>query len=231
VSLLTVCQSVVRQTGLGTAPSTIISNTDPLAVQLNALAEEGAQYLMRWNWQALIREQTITTAASTETYTLPSDWGRYLSETAWDATNYWQMRGQLTPQLWQAYKRGIVTLVSARKMFRLRGNLVYIIPTPTAVESLIIEYTRNTPWVNGSTYRVTATNDADTTVFPEYLLQLDLKWRFKHAKGLDYSEDKVSAEDEIQRCFAQDAPAPAIDYGIGYRVTPPFYPNIPQVIP
>jgi hypothetical protein len=48
---------------------------------------------------------------------------------------------------------------------------------------------------------------------------------------LDYSEDKVSAEDEIQRCFAQDAPAPAIDYGIGYRVTPPFYPNIPQVIP
>lgn len=233
MSLLTSCQSVVKETGIGSSPATIISNTDPTAVQLNAIAERSAQYLMRWNWQALIREHTITTAASTETYALPSDWARYISETAWDATNYWQMRGQLTPQLWQAYKRGIVTLVSARKMFRLRGNLVYIIPTPTAVNSLIIEYLRNTPWTDstGATYRVAATVDTDKTVFPEHLLILDMKWRWKHAKGLDYSEDRDESDREIERAFAQDVPAPVIDFGRGYNVSPPFFPNVPQVIP
>jgi hypothetical protein len=45
VSLLTACQAAVKETGLGTAPATIISNTDPLAVQLNALAEREAKVL------------------------------------------------------------------------------------------------------------------------------------------------------------------------------------------
>ena len=168
MSLLTACQAAVNETGIGTAPATIIGNTDPAAVQLLTLAKRTALSLMGFQWQAMIREQTITTVASTETYALPSDWDRYISETAWDATSYWQMRGQLTPQMWQAYKRGIVTLVTARKMFRLRGNLVYIIPTPTSVESLILEYVRNTPWTDsaGVTYRTAPTADTDIPVFP-----------------------------------------------------------------
>jgi hypothetical protein len=232
VSLLTACQAVVKETGIGTAPSTIISNTDPSAVQLNALAERSAKSLMGYNWQAMIREQTITTVASTETYSLPSDWDRYISETAWDATSYWQMRGQLTAQMWQAYKRGIVTLVTAQKMFRLRGNLIYIIPTPTAVESLIIEYLRNTPWTDstGVTYRVAATADTDKTVFSENLLVLDMKWRYKAAKGLPYDEEKAEAEDEINLAVAQDTPAPIVNYGKSTGGNPPFYPNVPQTI-
>jgi hypothetical protein len=134
VSLLTACQAAVNETGIGSAPATIIANSDPAAVQLLALAKRAAIAITGYNWQAMIREQTITTVASTETYALPTDWDRYISETMWDASNYWQMKGQLTPQMWQAYKRGIVTLVTARKMFRVRGNLVYIIPTPSAVE-------------------------------------------------------------------------------------------------
>lgn len=232
MSLLTACQAVVKETGIGTAPATIISNTDPSAVQLNALAERSAKSLMGWNWQAMIREQTITTVASTETYSLPSDWDRYISETAWDATSYWQMRGQLTAQMWQAYKRGIVTLVTARKMFRLRGNLIYIIPTPTAVESLIIEYLRNTPWTDstGVTYRVAATADTDKTVFSENLLVLDMKWRYKAAKGLPYDDEKAEAEAEIDLAVAQDTPAPIVNYGRSYNGNPPFYPNVPQTI-
>jgi hypothetical protein len=232
VSLLTACQAVVKETGIGDSPATIISNTDPAAVQLNALAERCAKRIAKMNWQRMIREQTITTVASTEEYALPSDWARYIGETAWDSTSYWQMRGAITPQAWQALKRGIVTLVTARKQFRLRGNKVLVIPTPSAVETLIIEYVRNTPWVavDGTTYRAAATVDTDTTVFPENLLELDLKWRYKHAKGLDYTEDFNEAEREISLAFAQDSPAMTVNYGRSAYDTPPFFPNVPQSI-
>lgn len=227
MSLLTACQNVVRETGIGSAPSTIISNTDLTAIQLNALAERAAQKIMRLDWQRMIREQTITTVAGTATYALPSDWARYIGETAWDSTNYRQMRGSLDPATWRFYKNGLALTVAAHKRFRLVGNLVTIDPTPTAVASLIIEYVRNTPWVNGSTYRVTATNDADTTVFPEHLLELDLKWRFLRAKGLDHSEEKEEADRAIDLAFAQDTPAPTLDYGSRPELTPV---NVPDSI-
>lgn len=229
MSLLTACKAVVGETGLGVIPATIISNTDPTAVQLNYLAERSAKNLMRFNWQAMVREHTITTADGTATYALPSDWARYTSETAWDATNYWPMRGSLDPALWQALKRGLVA-TSMRRRFRVVGNLVNIFPTPSSIDTLVIEYMRNTPWVNGSTYRVTATADADTTVFPEYLLELDLKWRWLEAKGAAYAEAKKEAEDEISRVQAQDVPAPTVDYGYATPRTPPFLANVPQTI-
>lgn len=230
MSLLTACQNVVKETGIGTVPATIISNADATAVQLNALAERAVKKLAKRDWEKMLREHTITTVASTETYALPADWARYISDTAWDASNFWQMRGQINPQLWQALKRGLVS-VSVRKRFRLRGGLVYINPIPSAVETLVIEYARNTPWTDstGITYRVAATADTDITVFPENLLELDLKWRWKHAKGLDYTEDYNEAEREISLAFAQDSPAQTLDFGCVADYTPP-YPNVPVTV-
>ena len=228
MSLLTACQAVAKEAGID-APATIISNTDKTAIQLNALAERAAQKIMRLDWQRMIREQTITTVASTATYALPSDWARYIGETAWDATNYRQMRGSLDPATWQFYKRGLALTVAAHKRFRLIGNLVTIDPTPSAVASLIIEYVRNTPWIDsgGTTYRVAATADTDTTVFPEHLLVLDIKWRFLRAKGLDYTEEHEEAERAIDLAFAQDTPAMTIDYGSRPALTPV---NVPDSI-
>ena len=231
MSLLTACQAVIKETGIGDAPATIISNTDPTAIQLNALAERAAKRLSKLNWEKLLREHTITTANGTEGYALPADWARYVVETAWDATNFWPMRGSLDPQLWQSLKRGIVA-TTVRRRFRLRGGQVLIFPTPTTVDTLIIEYARSTPWTDstGATYRVAATNDADITVFPEDLLTLEVKWRFKKEKGLDYAEDFDEAEKEIALAFAQDSPAEIIDYGRGSMYSA-FPANIPQSIP
>jgi hypothetical protein len=201
VSLLTACQAAVKETGVGEVPATIISNTDRSAVQLNALAERAAKQIMRSDWQALLREHTITTVASTEGYALPSDWARYVSQTAWDATNYWPMRGSITPPL-AGHEARPGNAVQRAEGVPAARRLVLIMPTPTAVETLIIEYARNTPWINGSTYRVTATNDADTTVFPEYLLELEIIWRWLKAKGLDYAEEKLRRDGGVPRLRA-----------------------------
>lgn len=231
MSLLTACQNAVKETGLGDVPATIISNTDKLAVQLNALAEREAKVLGKLNWQRLLREQTLTVVSGQASYSLPADWGRYLSDTFWDTTNYWQMRGSIDPATWQALKRGIVA-TSLRRNFRVVGNLLTLDPTPTvSTDVLIGEYARNTPWVDtlGTTYRVTATADTDTTVFPEHLLELGLIWRLKYAKGMDYAEDKNTYEIEVAKAFAQDTPAMRLDMTASSRSS--GVPNIPQNIP
>ena len=148
MSLLTACQAAVNVTGLGAAPATIIGNTNPLAIQLNYLAERAAKSLRMKPWQAMIREHTITTSAGTENYALPADLAFYVSQTAWDATNYWPMRGSLAPAVWQSLKRGNIAGTQIFKDFRVRElshdrrhgvNLCHLrrAPTPLTRDDLI----------------------------------------------------------------------------------------------
>lgn len=214
------------------SPATVVGNTNLGVVQLFALMKRSATELLRQkDWQRLRREHTITTVASTDSYALPSDWSRYLSETAWDATNYWPMRGSIDPAYWQALKRGIVVL-TIRKRYRVMANLVYIIPTPSAVETLILEYMRNTPWTDsvGTTFRTAPSADTDLSVLPESVVVQDTIWRLKKAKGLDFEDDKQESENATALAYAQDVPAMVVNDGMPSNFTPPFFPVVPQVI-
>lgn len=231
MSLLTVCQNSVSSLNFGGAPASIIGNNDALARQMLAILGEIVPALCsRHNWQALIEDQTITTAAGTETYALPSDFSRYIGETFWDATNYWPMRGSIDPQTWQALKRGLVA-ATIRKRFRVKGSLVYIYPTPSAIETLVAEYITSKPILDndGSTQKATFSEDADTFLLPERLLQLELKWRLLKAKGLDYAEDMNDSEREIEKAIAHDTPSHTVNLGCD-TVSGPYFPNIPQTI-
>lgn len=230
MSLLTLCQNVVNETGIGDAPATIISNTDKLAVQLLALAQKEVRVLGNRDWQALSADHSITTVSGTDNYALPTDWQKYTVETFWDATNYWNMRGSLDPQQWTALKRGIVS-ATIRKRFRVRAGKVYIIPTPTAVESLVGEYTMNTPVAAaGGTKKTSFTVDTDTTVLPEFLVELGVKWRLLRAKGMAYDEERLEYDQRLATAIAQDTPADSLNDGLPSDRTPMFYPNIPQTI-
>jgi hypothetical protein len=232
VSLLSACKAVVGETGLGSVPATIISNTDPGVVQLYYIALRSAEEIAKKNWQRMCREHSFQTVNGTEGYSLPSDWARYIGDTAWDSDNYWQMAGSLSPQMWNTLKRSIVTAPQSRKAFRVRGNQVLMYPTPTAADDLVIEYVRSTPWIDstGVTWRALPTADTDITGFPETLLVLDMKWRLAKAKGMPYEEDYNEAQNAIDVAYAQDTPAPTLNLGLDTNRTPNFLVNVPQSI-
>lgn len=233
MSLLTACQSAVEETGLGNTPATIISNTDPAAVQLLALAKRAGKKLMQKDWQRFLRDHTITTISGTAAYALPTDWKRYIGDTAWDSTNYWPMRGSVTPQTWQTLKYALVTAPQTRKSFRVAQNFVAIFPTPTVSgDILIIPYMRNTPWTDSTlaTYRVSPTADTDLPLFPDHLLELEIIWRLKEAKGQPYEEAFNECEREIDIALAQDVPQPILDFSAQNYGVPPFELNVPPSI-
>jgi hypothetical protein len=234
MSVLDACKAVAGETGLLSVPSSVIGSTDSRVVQIYYIALRSAQELAKRDWQKLLRDQTITTVALQEGYTLPTDWARYVVNTAWDATNYWPTRGSLDPQMWNALKRGIVTAPQTRREFRLKGGSVLIYPTPTdSGDSLILEYARNTPWTDstGATWRTAPTADTDLCAISENLLVLDMKWRLLKARGLSYEDDFNEAARAIEVAFAQDTPAYTLNDGITINPTPPFLANVPQMIP
>lgn len=225
MTLATVCQAAAQAAGFA-SPSSIIGNSDGTAVLLLALANKSIKGLARLPWQVLQKEHTFSTVASTETYAVPSDYGWYQNDTAWDRSNYWNMRGSLSPSQWQGYKSGIMS-TSPRSRFRVRGNLVYIDPIPSSVRSIVIEYVSKRPVTDGVSFYEQFTGDSQTPLIEEYLLELELTWRFLERKGFSYEEAKNEADGQIQLALGHDVPGVSVNLGTASVGPWPPLPSLP----
>lgn len=230
MTLLSISQSALDQVGLDRL-SQVAGSSLPEARRLQALANRAGNSLMRGHaWRVLISEQTFTTVASTATYSMPSDFDRLLQNTAWDRTNYWQMRGQLSPREWQDRVSSLATSSDLRRAWRITpssGSKVFTIdPTPASADSLVYEYV-SANWCesNTGTGQSAYSADSDVARIPEHLVELQLIWRLLASHGHAYAEQKAEADAEEQRAVGHDLmPAPVV-VGAGPR---PFAPNIPD---
>jgi len=214
MSLLTICQNVAE--AVPTAkPATIIGNPEQTAVVLLSAARKAGQSISRarnsnGGWLILQKEHTFSTVASTVDYSLPSDFQRLLQDTLWDRTNYWELRGPMSPGDWQMYKSSVLgNSVSPRKRYRIRassGSKVFSIdPTPSSADSMVFEYVSD-QWCqsSGGTGQSTWAADTDTGLIDEYLIELDTLWRVLKRLGMSYIEEKDEAEREIAKALAAD---------------------------
>lgn len=230
MSLLSVAQAVAEEVGL-TAPNSIIGSSDKTAKQLLRLINRSGKLLAKKNWTILQKEETFSTVSSTASYSLPSDFERLLDGTAWDRSDYWSLRGPLSPNEWQAYKSALVATPIVRSRFRIkpdtRVNKFFLDPTPTGTLSMVFEYASD-QWVrdSGNTIGKTAyAVDTDVALISEELIELDAIWRFLERKGFAYAEAKAEAERAIDRAFAEDGGAPVLDLG-GPTLVPDFRMNV-----
>lgn len=224
MTLLSICQAVAGESGFA-VPQSIVGNADATAVMLLALINKSGRQLARKPWQRLQKEYTFSTVVSDPDYSLPTDYGYFLNNTAWDRTNYWNTRGSLSPEEWQRYKSGVQS-TTPRSRYRVKGNLFFIDPTPSAIESMVIEYVSNA-WVTDGVLFYTAFSDDDqTSLIDENVLGLDLTWRFLERKGLAYVEAKNEAERMIEKFAAQDTPSSEVNLGAAYGPWPPL-PTLP----
>jgi hypothetical protein len=211
MTLLTLLQTTADELGL-TRPTAIVSSTDVQIRQLLALMNRTGESLMtEFPWQRLIKEHTFSTVNGTETYSLPSDYDRVINQTEYDRTNHWELSGPHSPQDWQYLKGGIVS-TGPRSRFRIRNNLIYVHPVPTAAYTFAFEYvSRN--WVlaaDGSTYKASFTADDDTALFKDRLLISGTKLRFFEIKGLDTTTLARDFTREVMNSQAQDQGAPTL---------------------
>lgn len=214
MSLLTICQNIANSIPVS-KPTQIVGNNDQTAVLLLSAAQKAGKSISKkrnsnGGWLILQKEHTFSTVASQADYTLPSDYERLIQDTLWDRTNFWEMRGPLTPSEWQMYKSSVLgQSVSLRQRFRIRNStntkVFSIDPTPAAVYSMVFEYVSD-QWCqsSGGTDQSAWAADTDTGILDEYLIELDALWRVLKRMGMSYAEEYNEAEREISKALAAD---------------------------
>lgn len=230
MSLLTICQDVADITGI-IRPNTIIGNTDETSKRLLAAANETLFSLGRaHDWLELVTEHTFTTVASTEDYTLPSDFLHLVNQTLWDRTNFEELRGPLSPQQWQEYKSSILaSTVTTWKKYRIRNvsgaTRFSIHPIPDAADSLVFEYvSKNFCETSGGTGQARWAADSDVGVVDEYLLYLGIKWRMRKSLGMSYDEEREEYDNELDQAKSRNGGAPVLplDVSAHYDLIDPY---------
>ena len=190
MSLITIAQRVADEVGLP-RPSQIATGTDQLARQMFALANSTIEELSEDDWPSLRNTHTFNTVIGQQSYSLPADFLRMSPDTAYAEAQKYRMKGSSSPADWR--KSRVFGNISSKYEFLL-SNFPYkfhLTPTPSVVEAMVFDYVRNVNVldVDGVSYKQYFTTDTDTPLVPELVVRLGLKWRIKHAKGLDYSED------------------------------------------
>lgn len=241
MTLLTIVQCAADIVGVP-RPSAVITSTDQTVRTMLALLNREGQNLAKlrnlWGggWTVLEREHTFTTTASTAEYALPSDFAELIGDTVWDRDDFFEVRGPLSPQEWQAIKSGLSASPALRRRFRIQRTAgsgtdrkFFVDPTPAATgETLVFEYLSN-GWVRdtGDTaVQTTFQADDDVGLLDEDLLEMGLIWRFKASKGLGFAAELAEYEIERDRRIANDPGATKIFVARKKFKLPPA--NVPE---
>lgn len=225
MTLLSVCQTVLREIGEFTVPSTIVGNSDPVAVQLLALANRTGRTLANdYRWQVLLTNYSFTTVSGTDGYALPSDFGRFANLTMWDSTNDTRVHGPVSPAQWQFLQSsGLGGAAQFDKTFRVAGNLFEIYPTPTSADTVAYQYYSKN-WISG---KAAYALDADVSLIDEDLIILGTKYRFLQAKGDAFEEEKKEYLYRLDSLQGADGGRNVISFGAPF-VTADESGNLPE---
>lgn len=216
MTLLTVAQRVADAVGLP-RPASVAGSTDQLARQMFSLANDTLEELGKMDWPQLDTAYSFNTVVDQTAYALPAGYARFATDTAFITSEYYSLRGSLTPKEWAIRRNGMSQMVG-RLRYRVFGypQMLQFVPAPQTVQNITIEYLSNLLVIGSDDVRRTLySEDSDMSVVPEELVRKGLKWRIKHAKGLDYSQDFNDYETSCAELYAQTINLPSTP--VAYR--------------
>lgn len=218
--------TVTSTAGITAGQYAVSGSGQPAAQRVQAVVD-GTTLTMEMESTASAVGTTLTFVR--DTYTLPSDFDRYTTNTWWDRTNHWMLMGPQSPQFDQWQRSGIVT-TGPRIRWRQIGHSPTVFrlwPPPSAnqfPDALVFEYV-NDGWVKhvaGPTYGNSFTLDTDLCLLDNQAMILDVKWRFWQIKGFSYGAMQQEAIDYINGLKSRDGGIPDLRTNArspGYLIT------------
>lgn len=184
MTLLTIAQAAADEVQIN-RPGSVVGNSDPDAQRFLRFANKAGEWLSRqYDWQALRKEQTFTsTATETQAGALPSDFGRFVTETFWNRTQYRLVTGPVSSVQWQG--RRASANPDTPEFFSYRGGTILVSPTPKAGDTYAFEYVSN-EWTQGAGGGATASTfaaDTDVSLIDEELVTLGVIFEWLQSEG------------------------------------------------
>lgn len=226
MTVLTIAQSAASRIGLSKPNSLVSSNGSTERQMLELLYEEIAEVSNRTNWQALTKEATFVTVAAEsqgDIETIAPNLQYIINDTIWNRSLRRPVFGPLVPNTYQQNKAFYQS--GPWSQYRIRGGELLFYPAPAAGQNIYFEYV-TTAFItdSGGTDKTSITADSDTPKLDNELITLGLVWRFKQAKGLDYSGDFAKYTSRLNDVIGRDASKPMLHLdNSGYDVMPGIF--------
>lgn len=212
LNAIQIIQTACKRLGL-TPPSSAVTSTDNAILQLVALCEEeGQESSSRYPWEVLQTEATFTTVAAElqgAMSTIAPGWNYITNDTMWNRSLRRPVYGPKSQQDWQQVKA--MQLNGPFNSYRIKSDNVYFYPAPSAGQTVALEY-QSKQWVTKSVGGTATTfaSDLDTPLIDDQLITLGLIWRWRQAKGLDFSADFSKYEKRFIELSSRDASKPRL---------------------
>lgn len=197
MTALSIVQDVALKIGIP-YPTELFAGTQRYQLEIRSLLNECARmvaYDTGHDWTALKTLATLTGDGSSLSFSLPADYRRMLKKaTVWpsdtpytpmihysDTDEWLGMQAQAFPPL-----SGAWTLIGDEMHIRVGGSTS---PLGTGVTAKFYYLSKNYAKAADNTLKAAFDTDTDTFRLDERLLNLALTYRWKQAKGQDYSEE------------------------------------------
>jgi hypothetical protein len=210
MTTLTIIQDA--QDALGLVKSDQVFGTFDNTAKLMAalLNREARRLASKFQWQALVKEETFTTTAAEdqgalETLCGDGDYLALLPETVYNTTLRVPVRGPNDPRTWQ--DRKAYQLSGPYPEYRIRGGSLLFYPVPAAGQTIRFEY-KSADWcynvVAGpptvTTWKEYTTADDDQVVFDHDLMVAAVVMRYLQKNNLPANEGEyLSLLTSLQR--------------------------------
>jgi hypothetical protein len=234
MSLLSIVQDACRQLSLPVLASVVGNTTDSTAQLFLRLADEEVRSMAsRHNWQAITKENTFTTTATTVQVTasaIPTDFDRMVNESIFNRTSRERVWGPLSNEEWQYTQANLVTLVDPS--YRIRGNTILITPTPATGETIAYEYISKNVVRDDTGAEVSGgfAADTNTSALDERIHSIGLVWRYRQAKGFAFDADQLEYERRVVEAIMRDGTRPRLSADPVSRVRVPRAPQTPDTL-
>lgn len=196
--------------------TSIVGNTNPSARKVLSAIKEATDLIRdAHNWQRLYKSYEFTENASISSYDLPDDIddNKLAYNTLWNKSN--RFRGRLLSiQEWATLTNLMVDSSPMIKKYIILDNKINIYQPITGE---IIDYyyvSKNVIYnSNEDIYKSDWTDDNDSSILDENLIYLQAKWLYLSILKLDYSQEKMQADLQLQEKVSQDGARESVRLG------------------
>ena len=209
-----IVNTALQELGMGVVNLNAAANDATGYQMLGLLNALGDEVLRSNDWQQSEKIMTFVGDGITDTFELPTDYGRQVNQTEWSTSQRRPLTGPVSPQMWSWNQYGIVS-AGVYYQYRIVQSTYHIFPVPADGEEFALYYiNKNWVLVHGDIINPVGAdrivNPDDVVVFDRRLMIAGLKLKFWTAKGLDTTALKSEFDFMLANEKAASTGAPVV---------------------
>ena len=206
-TILEICREVADLAAVK-RPNDLFNTSSQQESIFLSVAKSSLDSLLRYgDWQELTKEAWFCTISGKKRYRIAEivpDFYCLLPNTIYIKDTKERIIGAITPQQWMQEK--CFCNIGTDIKFKIQNGCFVFLNEPPCHVKIIFQYRSNNIVWDFNTFeeKNVLTANTDVPIFDEYVVKLDILWRWLKRSGLDYSEEYNEYLRELKKRFGAE---------------------------